>query len=60
MSFVSDYQNLLIKQYWEKSKASAEIGLQAETWNKVFEFLRWLWARGYFVSVMRSGGGNLF
>ena len=40
MSFESDYQDLLIKQYWEKPKAKAEIGLQAETWKKVFEFLQ--------------------
>lgn len=40
MSFETDYQNLLIKQYWEKPKAQAEIGLQASTWARVFEFLQ--------------------
>jgi len=39
MTFVEDYQNLLIKQYWDKPKASAEIGLQAQTWQKVFDWL---------------------
>lgn len=39
MTFVTDYQNLLIKQYWEKPKAYAEIGLQAGTWERVYDFL---------------------
>lgn len=38
MSFETDYQNLLIKQYWEKPKAYAEIGLQAGTWERVFDW----------------------
>jgi hypothetical protein len=40
MSFESEYQSLLIKQYWEKPKASAEIELQASTWNRIFEWLQ--------------------
>jgi len=39
MSFESDYVNLLIKQYWEKPKAAAEIGMMAGTWRKTFEWI---------------------
>jgi hypothetical protein len=39
MSFESDYVNLLIKQYWEKPKANAEIEFKAGVWKKTFEFI---------------------
>ena len=39
MSFDSEYVNLLIKQYWEKPKAAAEIGMMAGTWRKTFEWI---------------------
>lgn len=39
MSFESDYRDLLIKQYWEKPKARAEIELQAGTWGRVYGWL---------------------
>jgi len=39
MSFVSEYRDLLVKQYWEKTKAKAEITLQAETWQQIFDWL---------------------
>ena len=39
MSFETDYANLLIKQYWEKPKAAAEIGMMAGTWRKTFEWI---------------------
>jgi hypothetical protein len=39
LSLVSEYTNLLIKQYWEKPKAKAEIQLKAETWDKTRAFL---------------------
>ena len=39
MSFESDYVNLLIKQYWEKPKANAEIRMKAGTWRKTFEWI---------------------
>jgi len=39
MTFSSEYTNLLIKQYWEKPKAKAEIAMQAGTWERVFNFL---------------------
>ncbi len=39
MSFIEDYQNLLIKQYWEKTKAKGEIGVQAKSWEKGFDLL---------------------
>lgn len=39
MALVDDYTNLLIKQYWEKTKAKAEVTLQAETWNTTHTFL---------------------
>jgi hypothetical protein len=39
VSFESEYVNLLIKQYWEKPKAAAEIGMMAGTWRKTFEWI---------------------
>ena len=39
MSFIEDYQNLLIKQYYEKDNAVGEIGVQAGTWEKCFNLL---------------------
>lgn len=39
MSLVDEYTALLIKQYWEKPKAFAEISLQASTWDTVRAFL---------------------
>ena len=39
MSFDSEYVNLLIKQYWEKPKAAAEIEMMAGTWRKTFEWI---------------------
>jgi len=39
MSFESDYVNLLIKQYWEKPKANAEIEFKAGVWRKTFEWI---------------------
>jgi len=39
VSFESDYVNLLIKQYWEKPKANAEITFKAGVWEKTFEFI---------------------
>ena len=39
MSFESDYVNLLIKQYWEKPKANAEIEMKAGVWRKTFEWI---------------------
>ena len=39
MSFESEYVNLLIKQYWEKPKAAAEIEMMAGTWRKTFEWI---------------------
>ena len=39
MSFESEYVNLLIKQYWEKPKAYAEIGMKAGAWRKTFEWI---------------------
>lgn len=35
MSLTDEYTALLIKQYWEKPKAFAEIELNASTWDKV-------------------------
>lgn len=40
MSFESEYANLLIKQYWEKPKAYAEIEMKASGYRRVFEWLR--------------------
>jgi len=39
LSFESDYVNLLIKQYWEKPKANAEIEMKAGVWRKTFEWI---------------------
>jgi hypothetical protein len=39
MSFESEYKDLVIKQYYDRPKASAEIGLQATTWRKTFDWL---------------------
>ena len=39
MSFESDYANLLIKQFWEKPKAYAEIEMKAGVWKKSFEWI---------------------
>lgn len=39
MALVDETVNLLIKQYWEKPKAKAEIELQASTWDKTRAFL---------------------
>jgi len=39
MALVDEISNLLIKQYWEKPKAKAEIDLQASTWEKDRAFL---------------------
>lgn len=39
MSLVDETTNLLIKQYWEKPKAKAEIELKALTWERVRLFL---------------------
>jgi hypothetical protein len=39
VTFESDYVNLLIKQYWEKPKAAAEIEVMAGTWRKTFEWI---------------------
>ncbi|HLV84240.1 MAG TPA: DUF2612 domain-containing protein [Devosia sp.] len=38
--FTQQFINLLIKQYWDKPRARAEIELQAGTWQRVYEFLR--------------------
>jgi len=39
MTFESEYVNLLIKQYWEKPKASAEIEMKASSWRRSFDWL---------------------
>lgn len=39
MSFESEYRDLIIKQYWDKPKARAEIEMQAGTWRRTFEWL---------------------
>ena len=39
MNFESEYVNLLIKQYWEKPKAAAEIAMKAGMWRKTFEWI---------------------
>jgi hypothetical protein len=39
VALVEETTNLLIKQYWEKPKAKAEIELQASTWDRTREFL---------------------
>jgi len=38
--FTIAYRNLLIKQYWDKPNAQAEIELQAATWEPVRDILR--------------------
>ncbi len=38
-TFTEEYKNLLIKQYWGKTKAPAEIELQASTWERIFDLL---------------------
>lgn len=40
MSFESEYRDLIIKQYWDKPKARAEIELQAATWSITFQWLQ--------------------
>ncbi len=39
MNFESEYINLLIKQYWEKPKAAAEIEMKASSWRRSFVWL---------------------
>lgn len=39
MTFSTEYVNLLIKQYWEKPNANAEIAMQAGTWERIFDLL---------------------
>jgi hypothetical protein len=39
VNFESEYVNLLIKQYWEKPKAAAEIEMMAGTWRKTFDWI---------------------
>jgi len=39
MSLIDETSNLLIKQYWEKTKAKAEIELQASTWEVARGFI---------------------
>lgn len=39
MALVDETTNLLIKQYWEKPKAKAEVELQASTWETTRAFL---------------------
>jgi hypothetical protein len=39
VSFETDYANLLIKQFWEKPKAYAEIEMKAGVWKKSFEWI---------------------
>lgn len=39
MTFESDYVNLLIKQYWEKPSAAAEIAMKAGMWRRTFEWI---------------------
>lgn len=38
MQLIDRYVNLLIKQYWEKPKAKAEIALLAEQWESLYDF----------------------
>lgn len=42
MSLVEDTSNLLIKQYWEKPKAKAEIEMLAASWDKARNLLAML------------------
>jgi len=39
VTFESEYINLLIKQYWEKPKAAAEIEMKAGMWRRTFEWI---------------------
>jgi hypothetical protein len=39
LSFVSDYRDLLIKQYWDKPNARAEIEFKAARYEKIFNWL---------------------
>jgi hypothetical protein len=39
VTFESEYVNLLIKQYWEKPKAAAEIAMKAGMWRRTFEWI---------------------
>lgn len=39
MSFESEYRDLLIKQYWDKPNAKAEVAVLIDSWKKVFDFL---------------------
>jgi len=39
VSFESEYANLLIKQYWEKPKANAEIRMKAGAWQKTLDWI---------------------
>ena len=40
MSFVEQYTLLLIKQYWEKPKARAEVELKMRMWQKIVDLLQ--------------------
>lgn len=37
--FEQSYINLLLKQYWQQTKAPAEIRMQASTWQKIVDWL---------------------
>jgi hypothetical protein len=39
VTFESEYVNLLVKQYWEKPKAAAEIAMKAGMWRRTFEWI---------------------
>jgi len=39
VTFESEYINLLIKQYWEKPKAAAEIEMKTSSWRRSFVWL---------------------
>jgi hypothetical protein len=39
VTFESEYVNLLIKQYWEKPKAAAEIAMKAGMWRRTFKWI---------------------
>ena len=40
MTYVSEYCGLLVKQYWEKTNAKAEIALKSGTWENIFNWLK--------------------
>lgn len=40
MTFVSEYTDLLVKQYWEKTNAKAEIAFKASKWEEIFNFFK--------------------